>query len=680
MGGLPDASRVGGTWFPDVDPEEWALPDGLASHVITPALVIDLKKVRRNVAAVKRALGGDLNRWRPHLKTTKMSVVWLELVRAGVKNFKVATTKEAAVLAVTLETYLDRDDSKDSKRKTETSFADKASFAETKNAKDQLRRRLMKEKTAFDVLVAYPLCGPARDRLSCIAKAFPWIRWSCLVEAEEAFSTDEEAGLEKTNVSSVEREKRRKTDDKKGARRRRFEDDNVGYFVDVNPGMHRTGAEARRRGGAAKRAEDVSFDARIWRACVNDPANETAYLGFRGVHFYEGHLSACIARAGATLVETEIARSRRADACAALYEDVLVPLLTYLRGKGAPPIELVTSGTPGFTHALDFDVRDALVHGMKPGETPETVRGWVLSHRVSPGTVVFHDWRGERQNPGLELTPAAVLMARVVSLPARGRATLDCGSKAIAAEAGDPAGYVLGHPTWRALACSEEHMPLVIDAADDDKYNPAIAYANRENPESRDARTDGKDGPSGSMVAGEVSGIDAGSAYVGPEALASTRRRPWDVALAKRFQMRPEDDIPGKIFKISPGMDADGGARDRLGKRAGTSREGLAETNASLRIRNDEASMGDEDPKEDTRTDRDGRRFRDDVPKRGDLVFVVPEHVCPTVNLAEHAVVLDGGELVGVMDVEARGHELVPSDLPPAATIRALRKAAEGSE
>ena len=38
MGALPDASRVGGTWFPDVDPEEWALPDGLASQVITPAL------------------------------------------------------------------------------------------------------------------------------------------------------------------------------------------------------------------------------------------------------------------------------------------------------------------------------------------------------------------------------------------------------------------------------------------------------------------------------------------------------------------------------------------------------------------------------------------------------------------------------------------------------------------
>jgi hypothetical protein len=51
-------------------------------------------------------------------------------------------------------------------------------------------------------------------------------------------------------------------------------------------------------------------------------------------------------------------------------------------------------------------------------------------HRVSPGTVVFHDWRGERQNPGMGLVPAAVLMARVVSIPAPGAVvTLDCGSK-----------------------------------------------------------------------------------------------------------------------------------------------------------------------------------------------------------------------------------------------------------
>jgi D-serine deaminase-like pyridoxal phosphate-dependent protein len=83
-------------------------------------------------------------------------------------------------------------------------------------------------------------------------------------------------------------------------------------------------------------------------------------------------------------------------------------------------------------------------------------------HRVSPGTVVFHDWRGERQNPGLGLKPAAVIMARVVSNPREGVVTLDCGSKSIAAEAGDPAGYVIGYPELAAMSCSEEHLPCSI--------------------------------------------------------------------------------------------------------------------------------------------------------------------------------------------------------------------------
>ena len=397
---------------------------------------------------------------------------------------------------------------------------------------------------------------------------------------------------------------------------------------------------------------------------MNDPTDETAYLGFRGVHFYEGHLAACVAHAGSSLVETEIARARRADACAALYEDVLAPLLSYLRVKGVPPIELVTSGTPGFTHALEFDVRNALVLGMEVGETPEHVGGWVLSHRVSPGTVVFHDWRGERQNPGLELTPAAVLMARVVSLPAGGRATLDCGSKAIAAEAGDPAGYVLGHPTWRALACSEEHMPLAIGT-------PLTNCSYRESAAARLPEAHG------SIVAGEVSGIDAGSAYVGSEDLASKRIRPWDVALAKRFHALPKDG-PGTTpeRRAAPGT---GTATAARGDRPWGARDGAgrADTNAERNLTGTETERFEEDDPENKRLNRDGSG--DDLPRRGDVVFVVPEHVCPTVNLAEHAVVLDGGELVGVMDVEARGHELVPPDLPPATTTRALRKAAQES-
>jgi len=47
------------------------------------------------------------------------------------------------------------------------------------------------------------------------------------------------------------------------------------------------------------------------------------------------------------------------------------------------------------------------------------------------------------------------------------------------------------------------------------------------------------------------------------------------------------------------------------------------------------------------------------APKRGDVMFLVPEHICPTVNLAEKAVVVDGGVFVGVVDVEARGHDVM---------------------
>jgi hypothetical protein len=72
--------------------------------------------------------------------------------------------------------------------------------------------------------------------------------------------------------------------------------------------------------------------------------------------------------------------------------------------------------------------------------------------------------------------------------------------------------------------------------------------------------------------------------------------------------------------------------------------------------------------------------LKDDRPRRGDVVFVVPEHICPTVNLALQAVVVDNGKLVGVLDVDARGHEIVPPEIPPALTTHALLKAVEASK
>ncbi|KAK3236217.1 hypothetical protein CYMTET_53627, partial [Cymbomonas tetramitiformis] len=94
-------------------------------------------------------------------------------------------------------------------------------------------------------------------------------------------------------------------------------------------------------------------------------------------------------------------------------------------------------------------------------------------HQVSPGTVLFHDLSGEEQNPGVDLLPAAVLMTRVVSRPKAGMVTLDCGSKSIAAEAGDPAAYVIGRPSWTPVKCSEEHLPVRLGTEGDDDTPPS---------------------------------------------------------------------------------------------------------------------------------------------------------------------------------------------------------------
>ena len=82
--------------------------------------------------------------------------------------------------------------------------------------------------------------------------------------------------------------------------------------------------------------------------------------------------------------------------------------------------------------------------------------------RVSPGTVVYHDLMTEQNVPDLDLLPAAIVLTRVVSHPAEGLVTCDAGSKSIAAEAGDPCAFVLGHPGLNALRPSEEHLPLEV--------------------------------------------------------------------------------------------------------------------------------------------------------------------------------------------------------------------------
>jgi D-serine deaminase-like pyridoxal phosphate-dependent protein len=332
-------SRIG-----RLDPATYRIPEEDLERVLTPALVIFVDRVHENLQRMNAYLGGDLDRWRPHVKTTKLPTVVAELVRIGVRNFKCATTRE--VLSI-LE-------------------------------------GVAGGSPEADVLLAHPLVGPGLRRLAEVARRFSRARISVLAEDPDA-------------VGAIPAE--------------------LGIFVDVNPGMNRT--------GILPADGDVIME-------VAKRAGER----FRGVHYYEGHV-----REGDT--------TTRRKTAFALYDDLL-GLMRDLTQAGLRIEELVTSGTPTFLHALSFEPFRQLAP---------------TRHRVSPGTVVYHDARS-LDITELEFVPAALVLARIVSHPTRGIVTCDAGSKSIAAEAGDPCAVALGWPNLQALTPSEEHLPFQVLSGD----------------------------------------------------------------------------------------------------------------------------------------------------------------------------------------------------------------------
>ncbi len=230
-----------------------------------------------------------------------------------------------------------------------------------------------------DVLVAYPHVGPALKQLGEIAARHEGTRYSVLVEDADILATVP---------------------------------DSLELFLDLNPGMNRTGVPMS---DTARVLELVSLAAQR----------------FRGLHFYDGH-------------QHEADLDARARAIHAGYDELL-GLRELIIASGASVPELITSGTPALLHAANY--------------APLAELDGTL-HRVSPGTVVFHDQRSEEENPDLDLLPAATVLTRIVSHPTQDLATCDAGSKAVAAEAGDPVAAVLGHPDWEVTQPNEEHLPI----------------------------------------------------------------------------------------------------------------------------------------------------------------------------------------------------------------------------
>lgn len=310
------------------------------ADVLTPALLLYPEILAANIDRTVELLGGNPNRWRPHIKTAKLGYTLRMLVARGIRNFKCATTLE-------------------------------------------LLRAC--ENGATDVLLAYPSVGANALRVREIAVQFSRTRISVLAENERQ--------IHQWGGSSV------------------------GIFLDINPGMNRTGIDQNDGGSVVHLVSEIVAN----------------HLDFRGLHYYDGQYGG-------------LAEPQRTEQAHAGYHRLL-NLVSNLERSGVRVPELITAGTPTFPCSLSF----------------EGLRSAQFTHRISSGTIVYCDATTFAQLPDLQgYRPAVLVLARVVSHPRQNIVTSDAGHKAVSADAGVPTCVVVGHPELAPLSPSEEHLPLAV--------------------------------------------------------------------------------------------------------------------------------------------------------------------------------------------------------------------------
>jgi D-serine deaminase-like pyridoxal phosphate-dependent protein len=332
-----------------------------AAELLTPALAIYPEIVDQNIAVTIGLLGGDANRWRPHVKTAKLGFIMRRLAERGVAQAKCSTTLE-------LETAC--------------------------------------ESGIRDVLLAFPVVGANALRVREIADKYRDARISVLVENPGQIAA--------------------------------WQGSRVGIFIDVNPGMDRTGIEQERVAGIIDIARAIA----------------AAGLEFRGVHYYDGHISAPDLREREALAHRGYGR--------------LMEIVAELARAGFRVDEVITSGTPAFPCAATY----------APFGAKNLGNGGFV-HRASPGTVIYCDATSVTQLPAeWGYQPAAVVVATVVSHPRANHLTCDAGHKSVSADAGIPTCMVIGHPNLVPLKPSEEHLPIEVkNGAFENDGRPEIGEA-----------------------------------------------------------------------------------------------------------------------------------------------------------------------------------------------------------
>lgn len=201
----------------------------------------------------------------------------------------------------------------------------------------------------------------------------------------------------------------------------------IGFLVDLDVGQHRTGI-----------AVGQSAAALYERAAV------LPGLSPQGLHAYDGH-------------NTHQSQSDRAEAVRAAITPVL-ELRDQLVRRGLPVPRIVAGGTPGFP----------IYAGMND----------IPGLECSPGTYVLHDYGyGSKYADLSGITPAAVLVTRIISRPSANRMTLDLGTKAVSPDLPlEQRVHLLDLPEATVVGHNEEH--LIIESEQAARFVPGdVTYA-----------------------------------------------------------------------------------------------------------------------------------------------------------------------------------------------------------
>lgn len=183
-------------------------------------------------------------------------------------------------------------------------------------------------------------------------------------------------------------------------------------FLDINIGMDRTGALPEE---VVSRYETISH---------------LPGLTCAGLHCYGGHLKNADWAAQKKQVIEEQATLRAIEET--------------LQAKGYCVDATIVAGTPTFP-----------LHAAYP------------HFYLSPGTATIFDYGYASKFPSLPFTPAAAIMARVISRPAPHKFTVDVGCKAIASDPVGAKGLILELPHATPVSQSEEHWVFTVEKEED---------------------------------------------------------------------------------------------------------------------------------------------------------------------------------------------------------------------